>query len=151
MTLEQAAHFHVLREDDRPLARIERFLTLCAEDNIQVVNATTAAQYFHLLRRQVRRAVRKPLVVFAPKSPLRSKDVMSHIDSFTTGSFEEVLDDPGVTDPAAVQRIVFCSGKVAWDAFGERAKRQAPVADRKDHHLRAHDRTRGGITIRGGC
>ncbi len=109
-------------------ARIERFLTLCAEDNIQVVNATTAAQYFHLLRRQVRRAVRKPLVVFAPKSPLRSKDVMSHIDSFTTGSFEEVLDDPGVTDPAAVQRIVFCSGKVAWDAFGERAKRQAPVA-----------------------
>jgi multifunctional 2-oxoglutarate metabolism enzyme len=109
-------------------ARIERFLTLCAEDNIQVVNATTAAQYFHLLRRQVRRDVRKPLVVFAPKSPLRSKDVMSHVDTMTTGSFVEVLDDPYVTDPADIRRIVFCSGKVCWDAFAERAKRQAPVA-----------------------
>jgi 2-oxoglutarate decarboxylase len=109
-------------------ARIERFLTLCAEDNIQVVNATTAAQYFHLLRRQVRRDVRKPLVVFAPKSPLRMKEVASHIDGLTQGSFEEVLDDPYLTDRNAVQRIVFCSGKVAWDAFAERAKREAPVA-----------------------
>jgi 2-oxoglutarate dehydrogenase E1 component len=109
-------------------ARIERFLTLCAEDNIQVVNTTTAAQYFHLLRRQVRREVRKPLVVFAPKSPLRMKETMSHVDAFTRGSFEEVLDDPWVSDPGAVQRIVFCSGKVAWDAFAERNKRQAPVA-----------------------
>ncbi len=109
-------------------ARIERFLTLCAEDNIQVANATTAAQYFHLLRRQVRREVRKPLVVFAPKSPLRMKETMSHVDDFTRGSFEEVLDDPWVTDPSAVRRIVFCSGKVAWDAFAERNKRQAPVA-----------------------
>jgi 2-oxoglutarate dehydrogenase E1 component len=109
-------------------ARIERFLTLCAEDNIQVVNATTAAQYFHLLRRQVRREIRKPLVVFAPKSPLRMKEVMSHVDALTTGSFLEVLDDPYVTDPAAVRRIVFCSGKVCWDAFSERDKRQAPAA-----------------------
>ena len=109
-------------------ARIERFLTLCAEDNIQVVNATTSAQYFHLLRRQVRRDVRKPLVIFAPKSPLRMKEVMSPIDLLTTGSFEEVLDDPFVTDPAAVRRIVFCSGKVCWDAFSERNKREAPAA-----------------------
>ncbi|MEX0847355.1 MAG: multifunctional oxoglutarate decarboxylase/oxoglutarate dehydrogenase thiamine pyrophosphate-binding subunit/dihydrolipoyllysine-residue succinyltransferase subunit [Ilumatobacteraceae bacterium] len=109
-------------------ARIERFLTLCAEDNIQVVNATTSAQYFHLLRRQVRREVRKPLVVFAPKSPLRMKEVASHIDDLTRGSFEEVLDDPYLTDRDAVTRIVFCSGKVAWDAFAERAKRDAPVA-----------------------
>ncbi len=109
-------------------ARIERFLTLCAEDNIQVVNATTTAQYFHMLRRQVRREVRKPLVVFAPKSPLRMKDVMCPIESFTTGSFEEVLDDPGIEDRSAVERIVFCSGKVAWDAFGERNRRSAPVA-----------------------
>ncbi len=109
-------------------ARIERFLTLCAEDNIQVVNATTSAQYFHLLRRQVRRDVRKPLVVFAPKSPLRMKEVQSHIDSLTSGSFLEVLDDPTVTDPSTIQRIVFCSGKVCWDAFNERNKRQAPVA-----------------------
>ena len=109
-------------------ARIERFLTSCAEDNIQVVNATTTGQYFHLLRRQVRREVRKPLVVFAPKSPLRMKEVMSHVDTLTTGSFLEVLDDPSITDPASVQRIVFCSGKVCWDAIGERNKRSAPVA-----------------------
>jgi len=109
-------------------ARIERFLTLCAEDNIQVANATTAAQYFHLLRRQVRREVRKPLVVFAPKSPLRMKEVMSHVDELTTGSFQEVLDDPCVRDVQAVERIVFCSGKVCWDAMAERDRRGAPVA-----------------------
>jgi 2-oxoglutarate dehydrogenase E1 component len=109
-------------------ARLERFLTLCAEDNIQVVNTTTAAQYFHLLRRQVRREVRKPLVVMAPKSPLRMKETVSHIDELTSGSFEEVLDDRTITDPASVQRLVFCSGKVCWDAFAERDKRQAPVA-----------------------
>ena len=109
-------------------ARIERFLTMCAEDNIQVVNATSAAQYFHLLRRQVLRDVRKPLVVFAPKSPLRMKETMSHVDALTTGSFDEVLDDPFVTDRAAVQRVVLCSGKVAWDAFSERTKRGAAAA-----------------------
>jgi 2-oxoglutarate dehydrogenase E1 component len=109
-------------------ARIERFLILAAEDNIQLCNATTAAQYFHLLRRQVRREVRKPLVVFTPKSPLRMKETMSHIDELTRGSFEEVLDDPFVADPAAVRRIAFCSGKVAWDAMAERAKREAPMA-----------------------
>jgi 2-oxoglutarate dehydrogenase E1 component len=109
-------------------ARIERFLTLTAEDNIQVCNATTAAQYFHLLRRQVRRDIRKPLVLFTPKRPLRMKETHSPIEQLTTGSFEEVLDDPNVPDPAAVQRIVFCSGKVAWDAMAERDKRGAPVA-----------------------
>jgi 2-oxoglutarate dehydrogenase E1 component len=109
-------------------ARIERFLTLCAEDNIQVANATTAAQYFHLLRRQVMREVRKPLVVFTPKSPLRMRETMSHVDTLTSGSFEEVLDDPFVTDPSAVRRVVLCSGKVALDAFAERAKRSAPAA-----------------------
>jgi len=104
-------------------ARIERFLTLCAEDNIQVVNTTSAAQYFHLLRRQVMRDVRKPLVMFAPKSPLRMKETMSHVDALTSGSFQEVLDDPQITDRAAVQRVVLCSGKVCWDAFAERAER----------------------------
>ena len=107
-------------------ARIERFLTLCAEDNIQVCNATTAAQYFHLLRRQVRRDVRKPLILFTPKAPLRMKESRSPIDDLTHGSFEEVLDDPFVTDPAAVSRLVFCSGKVAWDAIAR--ARQAPGA-----------------------
>ncbi|MEO5724847.1 MAG: multifunctional oxoglutarate decarboxylase/oxoglutarate dehydrogenase thiamine pyrophosphate-binding subunit/dihydrolipoyllysine-residue succinyltransferase subunit, partial [Ilumatobacteraceae bacterium] len=109
-------------------ARIERFLTLCAEDNIQVCNATTAAQYFHLLRRQVRRDVRKPLVIFTPKSPLRMKQSHSRIEEMTTGSFEEVLDDPFVVDAASIHRLVFCSGKVVWDAMAERDKRNAPVA-----------------------
>ena len=109
-------------------ARIERFLLMCAEDNIQVVNATTAAQYFHVLRRQMRREVRKPLVLFTPKSPLRMVQSRSTIDDLTTGSFEEVLDDPTVTDPSAIRRIVFCSGKVCWDAFAQRDKLAAPVA-----------------------
>ncbi|CAB4362575.1 MAG: multifunctional oxoglutarate decarboxylase/oxoglutarate dehydrogenase thiamine pyrophosphate-binding subunit/dihydrolipoyllysine-residue succinyltransferase subunit [Actinobacteria bacterium] len=109
-------------------ARIERFLTLCADDNIQVCNATTAGQYFHLLRRQVRREVRKPLVLFTPKAPLRMKESRSPVEALTHGSFEEVLDDPFITDRNAVQRVVFCSGKVAWDAISERGKRNAPVA-----------------------
>ncbi|MEP6658958.1 MAG: multifunctional oxoglutarate decarboxylase/oxoglutarate dehydrogenase thiamine pyrophosphate-binding subunit/dihydrolipoyllysine-residue succinyltransferase subunit, partial [Acidimicrobiales bacterium] len=109
-------------------ARIERFLLMCAEDNIQVVNATTAAQYFHVLRRQMRREVRKPLVLFTPKSPLRMAQSRSTIDELTTGSFEEVLDDPTVADPSAIRRIVFCSGKVCWDAFAQRDKLGAPVA-----------------------
>ena len=110
-------------------ARIERFLTLCAEDNIQVVNATTAAQYFHVLRRQMHREVRKPLVIFTPKAPLRMKESRSRISELEPGtSFQEVLDDPAVTDRASVKRVVFCSGKVAWDAMAERNKRNAPVA-----------------------
>jgi 2-oxoglutarate dehydrogenase E1 component len=109
-------------------ARIERFLQMCAEDNIQVVNATTAAQYFHVLRRQLIRDVRKPLVIFTPKQPLRMKESRSHISEFTSGSFQEVLDDPFVADKSAVKRIVLCSGKVAWDAMNERVKRDAPVA-----------------------
>ncbi len=109
-------------------ARLERFLTLCAEDNIQVANATTAAQYFHLLRRQMVRDVRKPLVVFTPKSLLRAKPARSPIEDLTSGSFREVLDDPRVADPAAVRRIVLCSGKVGQEALAERDKRDAPVA-----------------------
>jgi len=103
--------------------RIERFLTLCAEDNIQVANATTAAQYFHLLRRQMVREVRKPLVVFTPKSLLRAKQARSPIDALTQGSFEELLDDPTVADREGVERVVFCSGKVAYDAMARRDER----------------------------
>ncbi len=110
-------------------ARIERFLQSCAEDNIQVCNATTAAQYFHLLRRQIRRDVRKPLIQFTPKSALRMAQSRSLVDELASGSFQEVLDDPTPgLDRNAVERIVFCSGKVAWDAFAERDKRTAPVA-----------------------
>jgi 2-oxoglutarate decarboxylase len=109
-------------------AHIERFLTAAAEDNIQVCNATTAAQYFHLLRRQVHSERHTPLIVFAPKVGLRMRQTRSPIDELTTGSFEEILDDPFVTDRDAVRRIIFCSGKVAWDAFAERDARNAPVA-----------------------
>ncbi len=109
-------------------ARIERFLTLAAEDNMQICNATTAAQYFHLLRRQVHSVRHTPLVLFTPKQGLRMKQTRSHIDELTTGSFQEVLDDPNIDDPAAIERVVFCSGKVAWDAMAARDEREAPVA-----------------------
>jgi multifunctional 2-oxoglutarate metabolism enzyme len=109
-------------------ARLERFLTLAAEDNMQVVNTTTAANFFHLLRRQVHQERHTPLIVFAPKQGLRMKQTRSRIEDLTTGSFREVLDDPGDIDAAAVKRIVFCSGKVAWDAIGARDERAAPAA-----------------------
>ena len=108
--------------------RIERFLTLCAEDNIQVTNATTSAQYFHLLRRQMKRDVRKPLVVMTPKSLLRAKNARSSIGELEQGSFLELLDDLAVVDRSAVQRVVFCSGKVAYDALGRRDERGHPAA-----------------------
>jgi 2-oxoglutarate dehydrogenase E1 component len=111
-------------------ARIERFLTLSADDNIQVCNATTAAQYFHLLRRQMKRSVRKPLVVFTPKSGLRAKTNRSPVEALVSGSFQEVLLDTGaaIADAASVRRVVFASGKVAVEAQTERDKRGAPVA-----------------------
>jgi multifunctional 2-oxoglutarate metabolism enzyme len=113
-------------------ARIERFLILCAEDNIQVVNATTSAQYFHVLRRQMHRKVRKPLVIFTPKSLLRSPNAFSDISEFTSGTFAEVVDDPhyveaGV-DRDGVQSVVLCSGKVAYDVMRERDERETPAA-----------------------
>jgi 2-oxoglutarate dehydrogenase E1 component len=105
-------------------ARIERFLTLSARGNLRVTEPTTAAQYFHLLRSQVRGEDRRPLVVFTPKSLLRSRLARSPISSFTTGSFAEVIDDPASSDDGfdrgAVTRVVLCSGKVAYDALGRR-------------------------------
>ena len=112
-------------------ARIERFLTLCARDNIRLAQPTTAAQYFHLLRSQVRGVLRKPLVVFTPKSLLRARQSRSPLDELAGGSFAEVLDDPAATgapfavalgalDPAGVQRVLLCSGKMAFDAMARR-------------------------------
>ena len=109
-------------------ARIERFLTLAAGDNIQVCNATNAAQFFHLLRRQVRRDLRKPLIVFTPKSLLRAKSSRSPLSDLVSGSFQEVLDDPGVTDPSSIQRVVLASGKVGIEARTERDQRRSPAA-----------------------
>jgi len=108
--------------------RVERFLTLCAEDNIQVANATTSAQYFHLLRRQMHRSVRKPLVVMTPKSLLRAKQARSPITDLATGSFQELIDDAAVVDRNTVQRLIFCSGKVAYDAIARRDERSHPAA-----------------------
>ena len=100
-------------------ARLERFLQACAEDNIQVANLTTPAQYFHILRRQVKRDFRKPLVIMAPKSLLRHPAAVSKISDFTTGSFQEILDD-SVQGP--VSRVVLCSGKVYYDLLDYREK-----------------------------
>jgi 2-oxoglutarate decarboxylase len=109
-------------------ARIERFLSACAEDNIQVANATTAAQYFHLIRRQMHRQVRKPLVVFTPKSLLRAKSARSKVEELTGGSFLEVLADPTYSgDPSQVTRVVLASGKVGQDAIAARDEKGAPV------------------------
>jgi 2-oxoglutarate dehydrogenase E1 component len=108
-------------------ARIERFLLLAAEDNIQVTNPTTAAQFFHLLRRQVHRTVKKPLIVCTPKKYLRGREAYSKAEEFVQGHFHEVLDDPGVTDRDAVNRVILASGKMALDLMGARAKR--PLGD----------------------
>jgi 2-oxoglutarate dehydrogenase E1 component len=101
--------------------RLERFLQLSAEDNIQVVYPTTPAQFFHLLRRQVKRTFRKPLVVMTPKSLLRLPAAVSPVEDFTTGSFREVIDDT-LPDPNAVTRVVVCSGKVYYDLIAHREK-----------------------------
>lgn len=96
-------------------ARLERFLQLCAENNLQVCNPTTPAQYFHLLRRQVKQEPVRPLVVMTPKSLLRLPAASSMIDELTANGFQPVVDDNGVEDPAKVKRIILCSGKVYYD------------------------------------
>ncbi len=97
-------------------ARLERFLQLCAEHNIQVCVPTTPAQVFHMLRRQVLRPLRKPLVVFSPKSLLRHKQAVSSLEELSEGSFQTVLQETDETvDPAKVTRMVLCSGKVYYD------------------------------------
>jgi len=104
-------------------ARLERYLQLCAEDNIQVANLTTPAQYFHVLRRQMKRNFRKPLIIMTPKSLLRHKGAVSRISDFTSGHFQEVLDDPQA-DPALVRRVILCSGKLYYDLIEERQRRE---------------------------
>ena len=94
--------------------RIERFMEACADDNIQVVNCTTPANFFHVLRRQLKRNFRKPLVVFTPKSLLRSAQCVSRLEEFTDGKFNEVIDDQFVK-AADVKRVLFCSGKIYYD------------------------------------
>ncbi len=102
-------------------ARLERFLQLCAEDNIQVANCTTPANYFHLLRRQMHRSFRKPLVVMTPKSLLRHKLAVSKSDDFQGAShFMRILSDPWAPADKDIERLVLCSGKVAFDLMEAR-------------------------------
>jgi 2-oxoglutarate dehydrogenase E1 component len=105
-------------------ARIERYLQSCADDNLQIVNCTTPAQYFHVLRRQMRRSYRTPLVIFTPKSLLRSPEAMSTTAELAKGGFERVLGDALAADaPERVERVVLCSGKVYYDLRAERERR----------------------------
>ncbi|HTH50430.1 MAG TPA: hypothetical protein VL501_00770, partial [Pyrinomonadaceae bacterium] len=96
-------------------ARLERYLQLCGENNMQVCYPTTPAQYFHLLRRQVKQEIVRPLIVMTPKSLLRLPAASSMIDELATGGFQPVIDDARITDRAAVKRVVICSGKVYYD------------------------------------
>ncbi|HZE57441.1 MAG TPA: 2-oxoglutarate dehydrogenase E1 component [Chthoniobacterales bacterium] len=101
-------------------ARLERFLQACAEDNIQVCNVTTSAQYFHLLRRQMKRDFVKPLVIMTPKSLLRSESASSRAEDFTEGAFSEILGSPEVGSPEKMKRVILCSGKVYYDLLNYR-------------------------------
>jgi 2-oxoglutarate dehydrogenase E1 component len=102
-------------------ARMERFLSLCGEYNMQVTNCTTPANFFHALRRQLKREFRKPLIVFTPKSLLRHPRCVSSIDDFTKNGFAEVIDDV-TADPKKVNRIAFCTGKVYYDLLDRKEK-----------------------------
>jgi 2-oxoglutarate dehydrogenase E1 component len=95
---------------------MERFLQLAAGDNLTVCNVTEPANFFHLLRRQVKWPFRKPLIAFTPKKLLRHPKAVSPLAAFASGGFRAVIDDPRVADPAAVETVVFCSGKVYYDA-----------------------------------
>jgi 2-oxoglutarate dehydrogenase E1 component len=102
-------------------ARIERFLQYCAEDSLQVVNCTTPAQYFHVLRRQARRNYRAPMVIFTPKSLLRAPFATSRTEDLSEGRFEPVIDDPvAAADPERVERVLLSFGKVYYDLADER-------------------------------
>jgi 2-oxoglutarate dehydrogenase E1 component len=105
-------------------ARIERFLQECADDNIQVCNLTTAAQYFHVLRRQMKRDFIKPLIIATPKSLLRAKYASSPAEEFIHGRFEEILGAPEFGPANKVKRIILCSGKVYYDLLKYRSERK---------------------------
>ena len=107
---------------DHSSMRIERFLQLCAEDNMTVAYPTTPAQHFHLLRAQALVEVNRPLVVVTPKSMLRLKAAVSAPTDFTQGRWQPVLPDPDAPDPAGVTRVVLCSGKVFYDLLAARRK-----------------------------
>ncbi|MGV1033721.1 MAG: multifunctional oxoglutarate decarboxylase/oxoglutarate dehydrogenase thiamine pyrophosphate-binding subunit/dihydrolipoyllysine-residue succinyltransferase subunit [Microbacteriaceae bacterium] len=112
---------------DHSSARIERYLQLCAEDNMIVARPSTPANYFHLLRRQAYSRPRKPLIVFTPKAMLRLRGATSEVADFTTGGFQPVIDDSRVSDPATIKRVVQCSGKIYYDLLAELEKNPDPT------------------------
>jgi 2-oxoglutarate dehydrogenase E1 component len=107
---------------DHSSGRLERYLQLCAEDNMRVAVPTTPASYFHVLRRQALSPKKKPLIVFTPKSLLRHRLVISSVADFTNGTFQPVLSDTTM-NPADVRRVLFCSGKVYYDLLAARTER----------------------------
>ncbi|MFV0337197.1 MAG: 2-oxoglutarate dehydrogenase E1 component [Chthoniobacterales bacterium] len=109
-------------------ARMERFLQLCAGDNMQVCYPSTPAQYFHLLRRQIRRDYRKPLILMTPKSLLRSEDCVSQTEDFTHSVFSEILDDPEPKKKDSIRRVILCTGKVYYDLVKRRSTEEAKDA-----------------------
>jgi 2-oxoglutarate dehydrogenase E1 component len=109
-------------------ARLERFLQACAEDNIQVCNLTTSAQYFHVLRRQMKRDFIKPLIIMTPKSLLRSEQAASRTEDFTEGSFSEILPGPEAGPPDQIERVILCSGKIYYDLLNHRAAEKITTA-----------------------
>ena len=100
-------------------ARLERFLTLCAENNMQVLNCTTPANIFHSFRRQFQRDFRKPLIIFTPKSLLRHPKCISPIEDFIKGGFKELIDD-SVSTPAQIKKLLFCTGKIYYDLLSKK-------------------------------
>jgi len=114
---------------DHSSARIERFLALCAENNLRVVYPSTAAQYFHVIRRQARADRRRPMICFTPKRYLRMPQTRSPVGELVDGAFHETLDDPSPDlDRAGVQRVLLCTGKVAHELIAHRDDMGAPVA-----------------------
>jgi 2-oxoglutarate dehydrogenase E1 component len=122
-------HSHEGQGPDHTSGRLERYLQLCAEDNMRVAVPTTPANHFHLLRRQALSSKKKPLVVFTPKSLLRHRLCVSGIADFTDHRFQPVILDPGINgsplDDAKVKRVLLCSGKVYYDLFQARAERKS--------------------------
>nr|WP_217131747.1 multifunctional oxoglutarate decarboxylase/oxoglutarate dehydrogenase thiamine pyrophosphate-binding subunit/dihydrolipoyllysine-residue succinyltransferase subunit [Leucobacter chinensis] len=111
---------------DHSSARIERYLQLCAEDNMIVARPSTPANYFHLLRRQAYQRPRKPLIVFTPKSMLRLRSATSSVEDFTQGTFQEVIDDAQITDKSQVERVIMVSGKTYYDLRAALEKQPDP-------------------------
>src|SRR5439155_397281 len=109
---------------DHSSGPLERFLQLCAQDNIQLCNPSTSAQYFHVLPRQMKREFLKPLIIMTPKSMLRAEFASSSTEEFTHGRFEEILASPEAGPADKVKRIIFCSGKVYYDLLNYRTERK---------------------------